>query len=70
MTATRTRRPSATSEIAARDRLRPGAVAHFQLHDVLLGVASTEYPVIAAGQVVGRRCKYTLARAGACESPG
>ena len=58
-----TRRPSATATIAARYGLRPGDVAHFQLHDVLLGVASTEYPVIAAGQVVGHRCKYTPAYA-------
>ena len=63
MTATRIQRPSATATIAAGYGLRPGDVAHFQLHDVLLGVASTEYPVIAAGQVVGRRCKYTPAYA-------
>ena len=63
MTATRIQRPSATATIAAGYGLRPGDVAHFGLHDVLLGVASTEYPVIASGQVVGRRCKYTPAYA-------
>src|SRR5690349_18343290 len=49
----------ATATIASRYGLRPETVAHFGLHDVLLGAAGTEYPVISNGQVVARRWKAT-----------
>lgn len=56
-----TRRPSATATIAGTKSLRPATVTRFSLRDVLLGVAGTQYPVIAQGHVVGWRWKATPA---------